>query len=135
MTNPRQRAQLGDVTSTTIRILEPERVIADTPGRFVLLPVGDSRTRLLLRESLDDPIRAGAAWLVWDPMHFVMEQRMLRGIKERAEGQPLVPAHVEVAAQFGWVLAAGALIAIFANRRSWRLWLVLPIALVLPSLW
>ncbi len=28
---------------------------------------------------------------IFDPMHFVMEQRMLLGIKGRAEGMPLVP--------------------------------------------
>ena len=91
MASPGMRALGGDLTSTTIHLLEPERAIADTPGRFVLLPVGSADTRLLLRESLDDPIRGGAAWLLWDPMHFVMEQRMLQGIKERAEGRPLVP--------------------------------------------
>src|SRR5205085_8589177 len=89
MTSAAQRALFGDVTSTTIRLLEPERAIADTPGRFVLLPRGDVGTRLLLRESLDDPLRQGAAWVLWDPMHFVMEQRLLQGVKERAEGRPL----------------------------------------------
>ena len=33
-----------------MRILEPERVIGDLPGRFVLLPQGDHATRLILRE-------------------------------------------------------------------------------------
>ncbi|HET6318574.1 MAG TPA: hypothetical protein VFG86_19135 [Chloroflexota bacterium] len=61
MGSPWQQAAGGDATLTTIHLLEPERAIADTPGRFVLLPQGDSSTRLLLRESLDDPIRAGAA--------------------------------------------------------------------------
>ena len=93
MASPGMRALGGDATSTTIRILEPQHVIADAPGRFVLLPGGDSTTRLLLRESLNDPIRGGAAWMLWDPMHFVMEQRMLQGIKERAEGRPLGLAH------------------------------------------
>src|SRR5919109_1689449 len=55
MASPGMRALGGDATSTTIRLLEPERAIADTPGRFVLLPVGVSSTRLLLRELLDDP--------------------------------------------------------------------------------
>lgn len=135
MASPGMRALGGDVTSTTIRILEPERVIADTPGRFVLLPTTGSGTRLLLRESLDDPIRSGAAWVVWDPMHFVMEQRMLQGIKERAEGRPLVPPLVQVAAQFGWALAGLGLLGLFLARRAWRPWVLLPIGAVLPALW
>src|SRR5919198_5266508 len=57
MASPSMRALGGDVTVTTIHLLEPERAIADTPGRFVLYPVAESKTRLLLRESLNDPIR------------------------------------------------------------------------------
>jgi hypothetical protein len=135
MTNPGQRALFGDVTSTTIHLLEPERAIADTPGRFVLLPVSDAESRLLLRESLDDPIRAGAAWIVWDPMHFVMEQRLLQGVKERAEGRPLIVPLVRVAALAGWALAASGLIALFLSRRGWRPWLVVPVGLMLLPLW
>jgi hypothetical protein len=135
MGSPGQRALFGDATQTTIHVLEPERAIADTPGRFVLLARGPSATRLLLREALDDPIRSGAAWVVWDPMHFVMEQRMLQGIKERAEGRPLVSPVLEVTAHVGWALAALALLALFASRRGWRLWLLLPSAVALPSVW
>lgn len=135
MASPGMRALGGDVTSTTIRLLEPERAIADTPGRFVLLPRGASATRLLLRESLDDPIRSGAAWILWDPMHFVMEQRMLQGIKERAEGRPLVPPAVQAAAHLGWAVAALGLFGVLGVRRAWRPWLLLPVGIVLPSLW
>jgi hypothetical protein len=134
MASPGMRALGGDVTSTTIHTLEPERVIADTPGRFVLLPRANGATRLLLRESLDDPIRAGAAWIIWDPMHFVMEQRMLQGVKERAEGKPLVPALIQAAAQLGWISAGLGLFALFAVRRGWGPWIILPIGLMLPSL-
>jgi membrane protease YdiL (CAAX protease family) len=134
MTSPEQRAVFGDVTSTTIRLLEPERAIADTPGRFVLLPAGQSSTRLLLRESLDDPLRNGAMWVIWDPMHFVMEQRLLQGVKERAEGRPLVPPVLQLAAIVGWALAAVWLLGLFLLRRAWRLWLVLPIGVVIPAL-
>jgi hypothetical protein len=135
MGSPGQRAAIGEATTTTIRILEPERVIADTPGRFVLMPSGDSGTRLLLRESLEDPLRSGALWVLWDPMHFVMEQRMLQGIKERAEGQPLVPPLVLGAAHIGWAIAGLGLTALFAVQRGWRLWLLLPMGLMLPPLW
>jgi hypothetical protein len=135
MASPGLRALGGDATSTTIRMLEPERVIADAPGRFVLLPIGHSATRLLLRESLVDPIRAGAAWVLWDPMHFVMEERMLQGIKERAEGRPLVPPVIQAAAHVGWALAALGLLGVFLSRRAWRAWLLLPVTVPLPALW
>jgi hypothetical protein len=134
MGSPWQRAAGGDATLTIIHLLEPGRAIADTPGRFVLLPQDDSTTRLLLRESLNDPIRAGAAWIVWDPMHFVMEQRMLQGIKERAEARPLVPPLVQAAAHVGWAVAGLGLLGLFLSRRGWRPWLILPIAFALPAL-
>jgi hypothetical protein len=134
MGSPWQQAAGGDATLTTIHLLEPERAIADTPGRFVLLPVDTSRTRLLLRESLDDPIRAGAAWILWDPMHFVMEQRMLQGIKERAEARPLVPPLVQAAAHLGWAIAGLGLLGVFLSRRGWRPWLALPVVFGLPAL-
>jgi hypothetical protein len=99
------------------------------------LPQGDSSTRLLLREALDDPLRSGAFWVLWDPMHFVMEQRMLQGIKERAEGYALVPPVVLTAAQLGWALASVGLAGLFISRRGWRPWLVLPIGVMLGPLW
>jgi hypothetical protein len=135
MGSPGQRAMFGDVTLTTIRILERERVIADAPGRFVLLARGASGTRLLLRESLDDPLRAGALWALWDPMHFVMEQRLLQGVKERAEGDPLVPPLVQAAARAGWALAALGLLGLLSSRRAWWPRLLLPIGVMVPSLW
>jgi hypothetical protein len=89
MASPAERDLGGDATLSTIHILEPEHVIAGTPGRFILLPQADGRTRLLLRGARDDPIRARArSGCSWDPMHFVMEQRMLQGVKERRRPGP-----------------------------------------------
>ena len=135
MASPGERALGGDATLTTIHILETERVIADTPGRFVLLPQPNGGTHLLLRESLNDPLRAGVTWVLWDPMHFVMEQRMLQGIKERAEGQALVPPVVQAAAHVGWAAAGIGLLGLFLSRRRWRPWLVLPLGVMALPLW
>src|SRR6266487_1182991 len=55
MTRPQETAIGGDATQLTVRILEPGRVFADMPGRFVLQPMGEHATRLLLREKLDIP--------------------------------------------------------------------------------
>jgi hypothetical protein len=135
MSSPLFRRLMGDGTTTLIRTVEPERVIADAPGRFVLLPRAPSGTRLLLRESLNIPERSGAFWIIWDPMHFVMEQRLLQGVKERAEGRPFVPPAVQALAHVGWALAGVSLLGLFLSRRRWWPWLVLPIALIAPSLW
>ena len=134
MTGELERHLAGDVTLLTVRLLEPERLIADAPGRFVLLPQNDGSTRLLLREPLVGPERSGLWWVVWDPMHFVMEQRMLRGVKERAEGRPLVPMVLQAAARLGWALAGLVLGAAFLARRHWRPWLPLALGLAVPPL-
>jgi hypothetical protein len=95
--------------------------------------VGDGATRLLVRESLAIPERAGWTWVVWDPMHFAMERRMLEGIQERAEGRALVPPVVQAAAHVGWALAGLGLLAVWLSRRRWWPWLAL--APGLPILW
>ena len=69
----------------------------------------------------------------WDPLHFVMVQRMMRGIKERAEGAPLVPVALQVVAHAGWVLAGIVLLGLYLVRRAWRPWLLLPVFFVVPS--
>jgi hypothetical protein len=122
---------MGDVAVVPIRALEPGRMIDGVTGRFVLLPTGDGRTRLLLRERVTP---GAVAWLLWDPLHFVMEQRQLRGIKERAEGRPLVPAPLAVAGRAGWALAGLALAVAFHTRRRWLPWGIASAAAVLPSL-
>jgi len=127
-------ALLGDVTKLTVRVLEPERVIADLPGRFVLLGQPDGTTRLLLREPLDIPERRGVVGpLLWDPMHFTMEQRMLRGIKERAEGRPLVLPPIQTLARLGWLVAGLGLMAFFVSRRWWALGLIAPGLVGVPT--
>ncbi len=111
--------RLRDATQVTIALLEPRRVIDGVTGRFVLLPTADGGTRLLLREPLHPGL---ASWLVGDPMHFVMEQRQLRGIKERAEGRPLVPPALGALARLGWLTAGAALVGAFLSRRRWIVW-------------
>jgi hypothetical protein len=121
----------ANVSQTRIWLVEPERALADTPTRFVLRPAGDRTTRLLLRERV---IPGTFARWIWDPMHFVMEQRMLRGIKERAEGRPLVPAPVAAAGRIGWVVAGIAVGGLFLSRRRWLPLGVLAAAAMVPPL-
>ncbi len=49
---------------------------------------GGHGTRLLARQRLTHPPRMSVMWHLVEPVGFVMERRMLRGIKERAERVP-----------------------------------------------
>jgi hypothetical protein len=79
---------------TTGRALEtsPDGVGVAGSWAFVVRPHGDGRTRLVHRFRFGARHRAlgavGYALLIEVP-HFVMERRMLRGIKERVEAQAL----------------------------------------------
>jgi hypothetical protein len=62
----------------------------DWSWAFVVEPVGTMGSRLLIRLRADTA--AGLPFslvgpLVWEPLHFLMERKMLRGIRERAEGR------------------------------------------------
>jgi len=67
-------------------------------------------------------------------MHFVMVQRMVHGIQERATGQPLVPASVLTLARVGWLLAGLGVFALLASRRGWWPWLALTVIILAPAL-
>ena len=56
-------------------------------GEFVLRPVDKHSTRLLIRthRSKQSPLMKALSFFLIEPAHFVMERRMLLGIKERAE--------------------------------------------------
>jgi hypothetical protein len=130
---------LGALGHSRIVVLEPERAIGDIVGRFVLQPTGDGDTRLLFRESpasqgpgAQGPAAVGV--LIWDPAHFVMVHRVLEGIKERAEGRPLVPEAVQFAARLGWLLAGAGLLGVFLAQRGWWPWLAPPALVLVPPL-
>jgi hypothetical protein len=59
-------------------------------GAFVLVPAPDGRTRLLVRSTVSDrhiPVLvAGVNFVAFELPHFIMQRRMLLGIKARAEG-------------------------------------------------
>jgi len=67
----------------------PAPVDADAPvvtWQWVLRPLdGGRRTRLIVRQRLSRPRSQRLLWRLVEPVGFVMERRMLRGIKERAE--------------------------------------------------
>jgi hypothetical protein len=57
--------------------------------QFVLRPMyGGRRTRLLARQRWTYRRRQSVLWHLVEPVGFVMERRMLRGLARRAEGRP-----------------------------------------------
>lgn len=62
---------------------DPSSAWSDT-WQFVIAPLDGRRSRLIVRTRSDASV-AAFTWAL-EPGIFVMEQRMLRGIKERAEG-------------------------------------------------
>jgi hypothetical protein len=123
-----------EVAQTRIVAIDPGHMIANIPGPVVLLPQDGGRTRVLLREALPAGriARTGGA-LAWDPMHFVMQQRMLRGIKERAEQRPLVPDWLRAVARAGWAMAGAGVVWMLWRRRGWLTVPLLAAALVIWS--
>jgi len=87
--------RLGPDLGWRVVQLEPNRVITlGGWGAFVLQPANGS-TRLIVRtRGAGKPNVALAPFglLVFEPAHFIMERRMLLGIKERVERQTREPA-------------------------------------------
>lgn len=130
---------MGDSLLLRVTAVQPGRMMttedgSNMPERYFILPVDKGTTRLLLRERYMEPVfgEIGATW-IFDPMHFVMEQRMLQGIKERAEGVPLVPAWLALGSGAGWILAGLAVAGLFLSRRRWIPVGLLCAALMIPA--
>jgi hypothetical protein len=61
--------------------------------QFVLVPQADGSTRLIMRTRT---MMTGGIWEMLYPISFMMEQEMMRGVKERAEGMEPVLAGVSL---------------------------------------
>lgn len=76
-----------------VAAIEPGRALVLKPwGAFVIRPIDERTTRLIIRSQGDyDPdlkneLLNFLLWrVVFEPAHFIMERKMLLGIKERAE--------------------------------------------------
>jgi hypothetical protein len=78
--------RLAAVAGWKVLAVEPCRaLVLEGWGAFVLEPLGDRATRLIVRSRGPGAWGRLAHYLFWEPAHFVMERRMLLGIKERAE--------------------------------------------------
>ena len=76
-----------------VAAIEPGRaIVLKGWGAFVLQPIDEKTTRLIIRSQgdynpdLKNPILNFFLWrVVFEPAHFIMERKMLLGIKARAE--------------------------------------------------
>jgi hypothetical protein len=76
-----------------VAAIDPGRALVLKPwGAFVVRPIDERTTRLIIRSQGDynpDLKNAVLNFLLWrvvfEPAHFIMERKMLLGIKERAE--------------------------------------------------
>jgi hypothetical protein len=69
-----------------VTVFEPGRALGlEGWGTFALEPLGRDRTRLIARGSVPRGVGAVAYGLLMEMPHFLMERRMLLGIKERVE--------------------------------------------------
>ena len=101
---------------------------------FVIQPLGDSATRLIVRgrvASLAGPFATAFDRAIFEPAHFVMERRMMIGIAQLAEGRDRGRTinHAQVVlwtVTFAVFVVASALVLL---RRRW----LPPLALVVAS--
>ncbi|MEE6136010.1 hypothetical protein SKC41_06635 [Mycobacterium sp. 050128] len=89
------RVRIGNA----VTVLEPNRALVIGTWAFVLVPINESRTRLLVRErdagwlrllaprgsGLLRALGAVIDYAVGEPLHFAMVRGMMLGIKQRAE--------------------------------------------------
>jgi uncharacterized protein YndB with AHSA1/START domain len=69
-----------------VTVFEPGRALGlEGWGTFFLEPLGAAQTRLIARGGVPRGVGAAAYGMPMEIPHFLMERRMLLGIKERAE--------------------------------------------------
>ncbi len=134
---PREKA--GGIGYATLRSFVPGRALGfgthvvgtsidqpeDGSWSFVLVPVSDSATRLLIRgRGAPGRTLLGVAFdrAIFEPLHFMMEKRMMIGVKELAEtgerGRLVNHVHVAIwALTFVLMIASGLLVL---RRTEWQ---------------
>jgi uncharacterized protein YndB with AHSA1/START domain len=90
-----QQREVGEIVrlhpagGLRVSVFEPGRAIGlEGWATFALEPVGSDRTRLIARGGVPGGAAAVSYALLMEIPHFLMERRMLLGIKERAERTP-----------------------------------------------
>ena len=84
---PGETVHLHPAGGLRVSVFKPGRALGlEGWGTFALEPLGSERTRLIARGGVPRGVGAVAYGLLMEIPHFVMERRMLLGIKQRAEG-------------------------------------------------
>lgn len=122
---------VGKDAAVPVLIIEPGHVLVlEMFGAHLLMPIDEHTTRLIVRG------QSGPANLfttmIWNPVVFTLERRMLLGLKARAEGRPDAPVALMTIAQLGWAVAGITVAVLFLSRR--RRWLVLPGLATMPAI-
>jgi hypothetical protein len=124
---------LGKEAVDPVLISDPgHALVLEIFGAYVIVPIDEHTSRLMVRGQ-SGPANL-AIKMVWEPMVFTLERRMLLGLKARAEGRPDAPATLMAIAQLGWAAAGITVAGLFMSQRRRRYWLVLPIVATLPAL-
>ncbi|MBC5774640.1 hypothetical protein H8S95_11255 [Pontibacter sp. KCTC 32443] len=82
------RKVYGDKTLLRVTALEENHfIVLQGWGAFVLQPLDAHTTRFIIRShgQKEGWLKRMLLFLLFDPIHFIMERRMMLGIKERAE--------------------------------------------------
>jgi hypothetical protein len=94
-----QQRQLGEVVhlhpagGLRVSVFEPGRALGlEGWGTFAVEPLGAHRTRLIARGAVPPGVAGVSYALLMEIPHFLMERRMLLGIKERAERAAPTPS-------------------------------------------
>jgi hypothetical protein len=124
---------VGRDAITSVLMIEPgHALVLDLWGAFVIEPIDEHTSRLLVR-SLPATPNALTTLLV-DPLVFTMGRRMLLGLAGRAEGRPEAPTALRFIAQLGWAAAGVVGLWLFVSGRRRLYWLPLPVVAALPAL-
>ena len=78
----------GDIPLLKVLAIETNQyIVLEQWGAFILRPTDDGRTRFIIRTHTTDRALVPKTFdiLFFEPLHFVMERKMLLGLKERAE--------------------------------------------------
>ena len=124
---------LGKDAVDPVLISEPGyALVLEMFGAHVIVPVDEGASRLIVRGP------SGPANLLikmlWEPMVFTLERRMLLGLKARAEGRPEAPPALTIIAHLGWAAAGITVAGLFLSQRRRWFWLALPVVAALPAL-
>lgn len=110
----------------TRQLQTPQDQPHDGTWAFVLEPIGSERTRFLVRSRAKvagTGFWAGFETFVFQPMHFVMERKMMKELAARAEGKPYSTYARDTAEVITWaatfVLFLVAAVAV-VRRKRWR---------------